>query len=137
MNHFDEQQFRQRLDAALRTIRSILDNGRNPAHPAEVPHRYEDKYLLAEFLGRTATAAALQGLGAIGLSSEGLAQIAVWAQTRSVTLRLRAQESCTFAREEKREVESSQRQVVEKRSMWGTSETTERLVTTEIGRAHV
>jgi hypothetical protein len=130
MNSYDETRFRHDLDAAMRTIRTILDNTRNPRYPADVPHAYDDKFVLVEFLGRTATAATLQCLGGIGLTAEGLAQLAAWARTQSVTLRLRAQEACTFAREETREVESGQRQVVEKRSMWGTTETTERVVTT-------
>ena len=130
MNSYDETRFRHDLDAAMRTIRTILDNTRNPRYPADVPHAYDDKFVLVEFLGRTATAATLQCLGGIGLTAEGLAQLAAWARTQSVTLRLRAQETCTFAREETREVESGQRQVVEKRSMWGTTETTERVVTT-------
>jgi|GEM_PF-2451754 len=129
MNTYDETRLRQNVDAALRSIRAILDNTRNPQYPADVPHRYEDKYHLVEFLARTATAATLQCMGGVGLTSEGLAQLVAWARTMSVTLRFRAQETCTFLREETRKVESAQ-QVVEKRSMWGTSETTEKVVTT-------
>jgi hypothetical protein len=131
MESYDETRLRAGVDAALKSVRTILDNTRNPQYAADVPHRYEDKYLLAEALTRTSTAAILQCLGGIGLSSEGLAQLMDWAETRSVTLRLRAQESCSFAREESREVESAQKLVVEKRSMWGGTEaTTGKVVTT-------
>ncbi len=130
MTPYDETRFRHNVDAALRSIRAVLDNTRNPQYPADVPHRYEDKYELVEFLGRTATAATLQGLGEIGLSPEGLGQLLGWGRDQSVTLRFRAQETCTFLREETRKVESAEQRVVEKRSMWGTSETTEKVVTT-------
>jgi hypothetical protein len=130
MNTYDETRFRQNLDAALHRIRTILDNTRNPCQPADVPHRYDDKYLLVEFLGRTATAAILQCLGGIGLTPEGLAQLTAWARTHAVTLRFRARETCTFVREETHEVESESRRVIEKSSRWGTSENSERVLTT-------
>src|SRR6185295_1171283 len=56
MDSYDENAFRARIDAALRRVRTVLDNTRNPQYPAEVPHRYDDKYLLAEFATRVAIA---------------------------------------------------------------------------------
>ncbi len=131
MERYDEARLRRGVDAAMKSIRTILDNTRNPQYPGDVPHRYEDKYVLAEFLARTTTAAILQCLGGLGLSSEGLAQLVDWARTHSVSLRLQAQESCVFLREETRQVESVHQHVVEKRTIWGGTETTtEKIVTT-------
>lgn len=131
MDSFNEARFHGSVDAALRRIRTILDNTRNPQLPADVAHRYEDKYLLAEFLTRTATAAILQCLGGVGLTSEAVASLSEWARTRSVTLRLRAQETCTFLREETRRVEAPQQQVTEWRNPAGAvSSRTDKIVTT-------
>ena len=38
MQPYDENALRARVDAALRTIRTVLDNTRNPQYPADVPH---------------------------------------------------------------------------------------------------
>lgn len=131
MESYDEARFRQGVDAAMKSVRTILDNTKNPRYPADVPHRYEDKFVLAEFLARTATAALLQCLGGVGLSSEGLAQLIGWAKTHAVTLRFQARESCLFLREETRQVESIHQHVTEKRPFWGGTETTtEKIVTT-------
>src|SRR5262249_1600105 len=113
MESYDEAVFKARVDAALRRIRTILDNTPNPQYPADVPHRYDDKYPLAELLTRVSVASVLQCLGNIGLSSDGLTQLREWVKTRSVTIRLRAQEDCKFLREQQRKVESAEQKVTE------------------------
>ncbi len=130
MESYDENAFKSRVDAALRRIRAVLDNTRNPQYPADVPHRYDDKYLLAELVTRTAIASFVQCLEAIGLNAEQLAQLQAWAKTRAVTLRLVAQEDCRFLREEKRKVESAEERVTESRGLVGKSTKTEKVVTT-------
>ncbi len=131
MDSYNEARFHGSVDAALRRIRTILDNTRNPQYPADVAHRYEDKYLLAEFLTRTAAAGILQCLGGVGLTAEAVASLSEWARTRSVTLRLRAQESCAFLREETRRVEAPQQSVTEWRNPAGAvSSRTDKIVTT-------
>src|SRR3954465_5338596 len=99
MQPYDETALRARVDAALRRIRAVLDNTRNPQYPADVSHRYDDKYLLAELVTRTAVASFVQCLEVIGLNAEQLAQLQSWAKTRAVTLRLVANEDCRFLRE--------------------------------------
>jgi hypothetical protein len=129
MNAYNEHQFRTKIDAALKRIRTVLDNTRDPRLPADVPHQYEDKYLLAEIVGTVGTASMLQCLELIGLSAEGLADLRAWAKTRSVTLRLTAREDCRFDREESRKVESPEH-VVETRGLLGKSTRTEKVVVT-------
>lgn len=129
MNRYDEHTFRTKIDAALRQVRTILDNTRNPRSPSDVPHRYEDKYLLAEFVGSVAIASLLQCLELVGLSEEGLAQLREWARTRSITMRLNAREDCRFLREESRQVESPEH-VIESRGLLGKSTRTEKIVVT-------
>ncbi|MCC7537080.1 MAG: hypothetical protein IT379_12740 [Deltaproteobacteria bacterium] len=130
MQRYEDSEFRARVDAAMTRVRAVLDATRNPQHPADVPHRYDDKYLLADFLARTSMAAMVQCLEVIGLSAEALAQLREWAKSRSVTLRLKAQEDCTYLREETRKVESAQAQVTETRGILGTTKKTEKIVTT-------
>lgn len=133
MDSYQEHELRSRVDAALRQIRTVLDNTRNPQYPADVPHQYDDKYLLAESLTRLSVAAVLQSLESIGLSPQKLAQLREWARTRSVTLRLVAQEDCKFLREENRKVQSAQEIVTETKGFLGGTKTrSEKLVTTVV-----
>jgi hypothetical protein len=62
---------------------------------------------LAESLGNVSLAALFNALEVLGVNVKTLKQIKDWAQDRSVTLRLKAEEHCDFNRETKREVESS------------------------------
>src|SRR4051794_40567946 len=120
MEIYGERELKTKVDAALQRIRTVLDNTRNPQYPADVPHRYDDKYLLAELVTRTATASVLQCLEVIGLTAAQLVDLQAWARTRSVTLRLTAQEDCRFLREEKRKIESGEERVTETRGILGT-----------------
>lgn len=129
MQRYDEQDFRAKVDAALERIRTILENTRNPRYPADVPHRYDDKYLLAEFVAGVSMASLLQCLELVGLSAEGLASLREWAKTRSVTLRLAAQEDCRFLREETRKVESAEIVTETRGLLGGKSSTTQKVVT--------
>ncbi|MCW5801810.1 MAG: hypothetical protein KIT31_05440 [Deltaproteobacteria bacterium] len=130
MHSYDEIAFRTRVDAALQRIRTVLDNTRNPQYPADVPHRYDDKYLLAELVTRVATASVLQCLEVVGVTAAQLVELQAWAKTRSVTLRLTAQEECRFVREDKRKIESAEERVTETRGILGTKTKTEKVVTT-------
>jgi hypothetical protein len=127
---YDEHAFTTRIDAALRRIRTVLDNTRHPQYPADVPHRYDDKYLLAEVVTRVSIASVVQCLEALGLTAEQLDRLQGWAKTRSVTLRLAAREDCRFLREETRKEESPEERVVETRGIFGSSTRTEKVITT-------
>jgi hypothetical protein len=130
MPSYDESAFTARIDAALQRIRTILDNTRSPQYPADVPHRYDDKYLLAEFLTRVSVASVFQCLEVVGMTAEQLVQLRDWAATRSVTLRLAAHEDCRFLREVTRKVESAEERVTETRGILGGKTTrTEKVVT--------
>lgn len=129
---FDQPDFTTRIDAALKRIRTVLDNTRHPQYPADVPHRYDDKYLLAEFVTRVAAAATLQCLEVLGLTAAQVAELREWAKTRAVTLRLTAQEDCRFLREVTRKVESPEERVTEVRGILGKTTRTEKVVTTVI-----
>lgn len=129
MNAYVEHQFRAKVESALQTIRKVLDNTRSPETAADVPHQYDDKYLLTEFVTHVAMASILQCFDIVGLSADGLARLVDWAKTRSVSLRLSAQESCRLLREETRKIESPEH-VTETRGVFGTSTRSEKVLLT-------
>jgi hypothetical protein len=96
-----------RVPSVLDKARTVLENEKHPQYAPDVPHAYEDKFALAECLGNCAVAATINGLEGMGLDQQGLAKLRQWAAERAVTLRLKAEEKCTFDRTEKREVDSS------------------------------
>ncbi|MBL8685173.1 MAG: hypothetical protein JNK05_38705 [Myxococcales bacterium] len=131
MESYNEAEFRRRVDMALARVRKVLDHTRNPQYAADVPHQYDDKFALVEFMGRTTVAALDQCLETIGLAPKDLARLREWAATRAVTLRLSAREDCKFLREETKKVESATEYVTEKRGFLGNKSTkTEKVVTT-------
>ncbi len=76
-------------------MRTILENNRTPQYAADVPHEYEDKYLLAEFLMANTISSLLAALEVMGLT-EKILVLQEWAKKRSVTLRLKSEEKCKF-----------------------------------------
>eukprot|EP01062_Namystynia_karyoxenos_P084370 TRINITY_DN990_c0_g2_i1.p1 TRINITY_DN990_c0_g2~~TRINITY_DN990_c0_g2_i1.p1 ORF type:complete len:933 (+),score=299.99 TRINITY_DN990_c0_g2_i1:85-2799(+) len=107
-----EEHFRRQLDRALAVTRKVLDTARHPCHPADVPHQYDDKYLLAEISTRAAVAAVLNVLRFADPEWGSHAQrIAAWAETRTVSLSLSSRTRCSFLRTVKREVESATQRV--------------------------
>lgn len=113
MNPYNESRFRSQVDSALKSVRTVLENTRHPQYPADVPHQYDDKYSLAEFVTNTSLASQLNCLEALGLTQKSLQQLLKWAQSRSVTIRLKSEETCTYDREETRKVTSATEHVTE------------------------
>lgn len=113
MSNYNEAELLRRVDLALMKVKTLLDTTRHPELPAKVPHAYDDKYLLVEFLTRAASGGVLTCLESVGLGPEGLAELRQWASTRSVTLRFEVREECTFLGEKTRQVESPVQRVTE------------------------
>lgn len=105
---FEEQRFRRRMDRALEKAKHVLDVNRKPQYAADVPHRYGDKYLLAESVVNLAVSAQVTALETLGLTGETLAKVHAWVQKgQTVTLRLKAEHQCEFDRKETREEEGN------------------------------
>ena len=102
MNTFNEVRFKLRVEEAMRQVKTVLDNEKSPHLAEDVPHEYQDKYLLAEFLTNTAIAAHVNVLDILGLTSEKLTQLKAWSKTRSVTLQLDVTETCEFIKMEEK-----------------------------------
>eukprot|EP01122_Echinamoeba_exundans_P012393 TRINITY_DN5163_c0_g1_i1.p1 TRINITY_DN5163_c0_g1~~TRINITY_DN5163_c0_g1_i1.p1 ORF type:complete len:964 (-),score=215.79 TRINITY_DN5163_c0_g1_i1:8-2899(-) len=130
MDRLEEDRFRRRVNKAIGSVKTILENARNPDYADAVPHSYDDKYYLAEFLTNAALAAQLNVLELLGLTEKSLKKLISWAQSRSVTIRLKAEERCVFDREETRKVESVTEHVTEvKGSIFGNSKRTDKVIT--------
>ena len=127
---FTTSRFQSKVDAALSRIRTVLDNTRNPNVSSEVPHSYNDKYLLAEFLANSSLAAQVNILEVLGVTSENFRKLKEWAQTRSVSVRFTASETCDFIKTVERKVESDTEYVTEVKGVFGTHKRTDKTVTT-------
>ena len=95
---FQEEQFRRRVDKALKTVATILDNQRTPRYAQEIDHQYDDKFALANFMTNTAIASYTNVLERMGMDQDKLEILckAVHEDKRSVTLRFAAEDSCGF-----------------------------------------
>jgi len=102
---YDECVFRHNIDTALVNVRRILENTRNPQLPSEIPHRYDDKFLLAESICNVALAAQLNCLKRLGVDVVTLRKMKTWSGRRNVTLQFQQKEECSFNRTESREME--------------------------------
>ena len=60
-------EFNAKFDLALSEAKKVLDTSRTPCLPGEVPHRYDDKYTLAQCLITTALQATMNALEFIGI----------------------------------------------------------------------
>eukprot|EP01127_Copromyxa_protea_P017504 TRINITY_DN533_c0_g2_i1.p1 TRINITY_DN533_c0_g2~~TRINITY_DN533_c0_g2_i1.p1 ORF type:complete len:999 (-),score=241.59 TRINITY_DN533_c0_g2_i1:48-3044(-) len=127
MHSYSESKFRKKVQSALTAVNRILHVSRHPSYPADLDHQYDDKYLLAEFVTNVALAAALNCLELLGLDEKGLAEVTRWAQDRSVTLRLTAQETCTFKKKKERKEETPML-VTESKGVLGKVKTTQKIV---------
>lgn len=93
-----------------------MDTTRHPqlAHEDD-NHKYDDKYALVEFLVNTSLAAKLNALERLGLDGEKLQQVLSWVyeDKQSVTLRLEAEDTCSFLKENIVSVRSNDEREVE------------------------
>ena len=104
---FEDAKFKSKLDRAMKKVRTVLDLNKHPKYPEDVPHEYNDKYLLAEFLTNGSIASHLNVLECLGLKAQDIPTIIGWSKDRSVSLRFAATERCEFLREETREESSA------------------------------
>ena len=123
---FDEVGFRSKMDKGLSKARTILENHKHPMYPADVEHVYNDKFLLAEVVVGLGICSNVVLLELLGVNPKTLKTLKEWAERQSVTLRLKAEEKCTFDRETKREVESSTKHVRD----YGVGSITDKVITT-------
>ncbi len=115
----NEVVFRNHIQTCLEKIKLILDaNKANSIQPANsVEHRYEDKFLLANYLVNTSFSSVLDVLSHLGLTAPILAALIEWSKEKDVSLRFESVETCAFVKETKRQVEDPVRQETTKSGM--------------------
>jgi len=95
---YDAARMRRRIDEAIGAVQQILNATRYPAPIADVPHAYDDLFLMAEFLTNTAIKAELNALSILGLGPAQAKQIQDWAHNAS--LGFEQHQECTAISEE-------------------------------------
>ena len=89
------------MDKALESIKTILDNTRNPRLAEEEDHTYDDKYALAELMTNTFVASEINIFEELGFTDDIFQRIVhgVHDEKRPVTLRFQATDYCDFEQE--------------------------------------
>ena len=127
VSSFNALQVRQEINTAVGVVRKSLDATRNPQHPADVPHTYDDKFRIVELATRAALAVQLNTLAAgFGLTPEKVQALQKARGNKTVSLRLTCSTECTFTETRTREEQSATR--LEKQGVFG--KTTYQSVTT-------
>lgn len=107
--HHDHE-FQFQLSRCLRSVERVLTSTKSMTLTAanKAPHKYDDKYLLAEQLVGCAAASVWNTLLALGLTEEQYQVLRTWRQQgTAVTLRAEFVHSCAFKEEHIREEESA------------------------------
>jgi hypothetical protein len=104
---FNEQVFRKKVSNCLSIATQVLERNKHLDTPDNVSHRYEDKYLVADYLTNAGIISYLNCLVKLGVSPEQLGQLLDWASTQSVTLIFKVVDKCEFVKEIKRDEEDA------------------------------
>ncbi len=107
MSNFNEFEFITRLNSALDRARQILANTTNIDCVANVPHTYESKFDLAEFITNSALTTLLNIFESMELHTAHLAQLKGWSKDNNIMLNFKSEESCQFLRKVSRDIEST------------------------------
>lgn len=103
---FDQVVFDEKIANALAKIGQILDNTREPQLPENIHHSYLDKYTLSEFLSNMTLSALIEMLKYLEVNEKVLLKFQEEAQNnKSITLRFKGEERCTFIKKESRKEE--------------------------------
>jgi hypothetical protein len=125
--YYGDQQFRHLVSACLEQTRKVLHNEKRLTSLDTVAHKYNDKFLITEYLVKAAVACFMNCLSSLGLSEKDLSVLLAWSECLDVTLRLEIDQNCVFVKEVKRDVEDATRFQTE---VAGFSLTTSKLITT-------
>ena len=110
-------EFERKIEVALEKVKEILDSSKHPNLANNVPHYYDDKFFLAEFLTNIATASIVTVLSSIGMKSQDMETMFGWSRnSQSVSIRFEAVEQCHFLKsiERKKKGETKLKRTVQK-----------------------
>lgn len=124
---FNKNLFETRIDKALIKIRKILDINKFPLLPiSQVNHKYDDKFILNEFLVNIALSSNTISFENIGMKNLDL--LINWSKDNIVTLRFKSEETCNYVRMDSKEIEK-ENQREETTGIFGGT-TVKRMITT-------
>eukprot|EP01032_Pedospumella_encystans_P023997 gene23997-27153_t len=108
---YNEVLMRQRIEACLKTVTTVMEKGRSSKiHAADqVAHQYADKFLLADTITNTMCASLVHCFSVLGLDLEQLKKLKSWGAEKTVTLDFRFTRKTTLLREQERDVEKPTR----------------------------
>eukprot|EP00939_MAST-03C_sp_MAST-3C-sp1_P005477 g5477.t1 len=121
MSDLTSSSFRLKLTRALKVIEKILDTQRQQRkHPETCSHTYTDKFALAESACRASLGAFLNFFTILGLDKKSHDLLLKWHHTKdTISVRFEYDETCTFVKEQNRDVERSEKVVVHKSGFLG------------------
>lgn len=130
--YFDENAFLQKLQNGINQVKQVLGAERNPKIAPDCPHRWTDKFALADFTLSTTASSILETLKKLGLSDAFIKKNAEKNfKTKTVTLAFERSLECVFVKKEER-VEKSDAFVVEKTNTFGMKKQEKSFVETAI-----
>ena len=97
-------------------VRSVLNDTKHPSLAGEVSHRYEDKFLLVEYLTDTAIASGISCLTELGCTPDKLTRAREWAASSAVFLVFNSSVRCALIEKREKEV-TGPKHVVEKETL--------------------
>ena len=112
MERFYFQQFDNQVKKALETVQTIIDNTKEPKKFDDIPHVYQDKYLLANFITNATLLSQMKSLELIGLTPELLKKLKTKSQTNTIILSFKTDEKREFIKEHKYQ-EKSKKSTIE------------------------
>jgi len=126
MSLYHEKAIRAKIDECLVKVAAVLDANKSTLVQAAdlVPHKYEDKYLLANHLTNVGIVSVLNGLELLGISRAALGFLKHWSAHRAVSLKFERKQQCSFVKEIEHDEEDPSRVQVE-----GIFKTTVRVIT--------
>eukprot|EP01063_Lacrimia_lanifica_P007647 TRINITY_DN14917_c0_g1_i1.p1 TRINITY_DN14917_c0_g1~~TRINITY_DN14917_c0_g1_i1.p1 ORF type:complete len:875 (+),score=280.16 TRINITY_DN14917_c0_g1_i1:48-2672(+) len=101
MWRLDECDAAKRVRLAREAVAKLLDDTRRPGLLGDVPHAYDDKYLVTESFTAAAIEAVGNALAALGADAAAVEQMRGWSgEGRRVTLRFSCEEECVLLKKE-------------------------------------
>ena len=121
LNSYEADKFLLHLKQAVETVRDMFQSNRIFCFPKDVPHTYENKIELGEFLSSSAIVSLADSFHWLGLTEENLIKSSTWAESQEVFLIVKTEELLEYLGNETYQVESpSQTVQTEVGSMLGT-----------------
>lgn len=99
LSSWSDYRFQRQVDSAIVHVRRVLENNKNPLIAGKHQHKYDDKYDVSELVTNASIASHLNFLANIGADTEKMMILVEWCRTKTVTLRLKCEEKCTFLKE--------------------------------------